>query len=442
MLQLARGLHGHLTATIHGTEKDLAEFSELVAILRRKAGRLVFNGFPTGVEVCHAMHHGGPYPATTDARETSVGHGRDPPLRAPRLLPGLSAVGAARGAPGPEPARHVASGGRRVHQGRGVKDFPESIEVVDSHTEGEPTRVVVGGWPELRVADDGGAAQELDRRFGALWRGAILEPRGHEAMVGALLTPPVSRGAVAGVVFFDNVGPLWMCGHGTIGVVRTLEHLGRIAAGGGAARHAGRDRRRGARRSTAPSRSRTSRRAATRGTWPWKSRASGASSGTWPTAATGSFWRGARSSASSRATSSGSGRSRSRSSGRSRRRASPGRAARPWTTSFCMGLPRRPDADSRNYVLCPGGAYDRSPCGTGTSATMAALYARGELAPGQRFRQESITGSLFTGWLEERDGELVPRIQGRAYITGRTTLYFDPLDPFRQGLDLGGDAGA
>lgn len=73
MLQIARGLHGHLTATIHGTEKDLAEFSELVAVLRQKAGRLVFNGFPTGVEVCHAMHHGGPYPATTDARETSVG---------------------------------------------------------------------------------------------------------------------------------------------------------------------------------------------------------------------------------------------------------------------------------------------------------------------------------------------------------------------------------
>jgi 2,5-dioxopentanoate dehydrogenase len=73
MLELARGLHGHLTATIHGTEKDLAEFSGLVAILRQKAGRLVFNGFPTGVEVCHAMHHGGPYPATTDARETSVG---------------------------------------------------------------------------------------------------------------------------------------------------------------------------------------------------------------------------------------------------------------------------------------------------------------------------------------------------------------------------------
>jgi alpha-ketoglutaric semialdehyde dehydrogenase len=73
MLQLARGLHGHLTATIHGNEKDLADFADLIAILKRRVGRLVFNGFPTGVEVCPAMHHGGPYPATTDARATSVG---------------------------------------------------------------------------------------------------------------------------------------------------------------------------------------------------------------------------------------------------------------------------------------------------------------------------------------------------------------------------------
>ena len=103
------------------------------------------------------------------------------------------------------------------------------------------------------------------------------------------------------------------------------------------------------------------------------------------------------------------------------------------------GPPSRPDADSRNYVMCPGGAYDRSPCGTGTSAKMASLHARGELAPGQRWRQESISGSLFTGWLEQRGGELVPRIEGRAYITGKTTLYFDPRDPFRHGL--GGHGG-
>jgi alpha-ketoglutaric semialdehyde dehydrogenase len=73
MVALARSLHGHLTATIHGTDRDLSEFADLVTILRRKVGRLVFNGFPTGVEVCHAMQHGGPYPATTDPRSTSVG---------------------------------------------------------------------------------------------------------------------------------------------------------------------------------------------------------------------------------------------------------------------------------------------------------------------------------------------------------------------------------
>src|SRR5262249_43948032 len=83
-----------------------------------------------------------------------------------------------------------------------------------------------------------------------------------------------------------------------------------------------------------------------------------------------------------------------------------------------FGPPLRKDADSRNFVLCPGLAYDRSPCGTGTSAKLAVLAARGKLAPGQRWRQESITGSRFEGWLEERGGALVPRIRGRAYVTG------------------------
>jgi alpha-ketoglutaric semialdehyde dehydrogenase len=73
MLEAARALGGHLTATIHGTEQDLLEFSDLMAILERKVGRIVFNGFPTGVEVCYAMVHGGPYPATSDGRSTSVG---------------------------------------------------------------------------------------------------------------------------------------------------------------------------------------------------------------------------------------------------------------------------------------------------------------------------------------------------------------------------------
>src|SRR5690606_25356850 len=99
-----------------------------------------------------------------------------------------------------------------------------------------------------------------------------------------------------------------------------------------------------------------------------------------------------------------------------------------------FGPPTREDADSRNFVLCPGAAYDRSPCGTGTSAKLAVLHHKGQLQPGQQWRQESITGSLFTGWLEEVDGNLVPTVRGRAWITARSTLLFDSRDPLASGL--------
>jgi 4-hydroxyproline epimerase len=97
--------------------------------------------------------------------------------------------------------------------------------------------------------------------------------------------------------------------------------------------------------------------------------------------------------------------------------------------------PTRPDADARNFVLCSGGEYDRSPCGTGTSAKMAVLHAREELAIGQLWRQESVTGSLFTGWLTRNDtGDLVPHIRGSAHVTGESVLYFEARDPFRLGI--------
>jgi 4-hydroxyproline epimerase len=98
------------------------------------------------------------------------------------------------------------------------------------------------------------------------------------------------------------------------------------------------------------------------------------------------------------------------------------------------GPPVRDDADSRNFVRCPGGEYDRSPCGTGTSAKLAVLHSRGLLESGQEYRQESITGSLFTAKLVPRDGNLVPLVSGRAFITAESTLLFDSSDPFRYGL--------
>jgi 4-hydroxyproline epimerase len=88
----------------------------------------------------------------------------------------------------------------------------------------------------------------------------------------------------------------------------------------------------------------------------------------------------------------------------------------------------------RNFVLCPGGAYDRSPCGTGTSAKLACLYADGKLKPGDVWRQESVIGSLFEGSVRVVDGKCIPRITGSAFITAEATLILDPADPFRTGI--------
>ena len=319
--------------------------------------------------------------------------------------------------------------------------LPESIEVVDSHTEGEPTRVVIGGWPELEASTMEGRREELAQRYEALWRAVVLEPRGHDAIVGALLTPPVSRGAAAGVVFFDNVGPLWMCGHGTIGVVRTLEFLGRIAAGqvrldtpvgpvsaelavdgtvtieNVPARCHARDV-----AVEVPGLSRLVGDVAYGGNWFFLTQLPGE-----PIEA-GNLDRLRTATLAIQKALADQGIT--------------GEGGALVDHVILYGPPRRPDADSRNYVLCPGGAYDRSPCGTGTSAKMASLHARGELAIGQRWRQESITGSLFTGWLSESEGRLVPHIQGRAFVTAKSTLLLDPRDPFRHGLILPGHAGA
>lgn len=311
--------------------------------------------------------------------------------------------------------------------------WPARIEVVDSHTEGEPTRVVVDGWPLPPGATMAERRSELLRSQDRLRQAVVCEPRGHDAVVGALLTPPVTPGAAAGVVFFNNAGALGMCGHGLIGVVRTLEHLGRLAAGEiridtpvgtvGAELH--------------PDGSVTIENVPARchardvavevpglgqvvgdvawgGNWFFLTEL-----GSPPlelahlvelTDATTRILRSLR------------------------EQGITGADAAEIDHVELFAPPARPDADGRNFVLCPGFAYDRSPCGTGTSAKLAVLHARGRLAVGERWRQESITGSLFTGWLEEKGGVLVPRVNGRAFVTGRTTLFFDPADPFREGF--------
>lgn len=311
-----------------------------------------------------------------------------------------------------------------------------TIEVIDSHTEGEPTRVVVDGWPQPAGATMAERRDTLRREHDALRRAVVCEPRGHDAVVGALLTPPVTEGAATGVVFFNDVGYLGMCGHGLIGVTRTLAMLGRIAPGTIAVDtpaglvHAMLDETgavtitnvpsflyREAVAVDVPGVGRVRGDVAYGGNWFFLTELPGAvlslDNARDLTAATTAI------------------RDALRAEGVT------GSGGAMVDHIELYGAPTRPDADSRNFVLCPGAAYDRSPCGTGTSAKMAALLARGALAPGQRWRQESITGSLFTGWVEEHEGEVIPRIQGRAYITARAVLMFDPDDPFRFGFPEG-----
>lgn len=305
--------------------------------------------------------------------------------------------------------------------------FPASIRVIDSHTEGEPTRVVLDGWPNPAGDTMEARRASLRRDFDHLRRAVICEPRGHDALVGALLTAPVAPGSAAGVIFFNNVGYLGMCGHGTIGVVRTLEFLGRLGPGtvqldtpvGTVSAD------------LAPDGAVTVRNVVSRChacdvavDVPGLGRVVGdiAYGGNWffITELPGQALTLTRQAELSRIT------------------VAIMAALREHGITGADGAEidhvELSGPDGRNFVMCPGGAYDRSPCGTGTSAKLATLFARGALVPGQVWRQESITGGQFTSWLELRDGELVPFIRGHAYVTGEATLRFDSADPFRGGF--------
>jgi 4-hydroxyproline epimerase len=346
-------------------------------------------------------------------------------------------------------------------------ELPDHLEVVDSHTEGEPTRVVVGGWGEVAGATMAERRDELRRHHDALRRAVVCEPRGHEAVVGALLTPPVEPGSSAGVVFFDNAGYLGMCGHGTIGVVRTLDFLGRLGRSDAATRTVRLDTPVGTVTAEIPAGSDGGGKAqeqdqeqgaGVRDGWdrdegavivtnvparchavdvavevPWLGRVTGdvAWGGNW-FFLTGIGQLGGLPLTRDEVGALTAATLRIRAALAAAGITGDGGAEIDHVEVF--GPPSGPWANSRNFVLCPGGAYDRSPCGTGTSAKLATLYSRGELALGQRWRQESITGGLFSAWLTRDGDDLVPHIRGRAFVTGRTTLLFDPRDPFRGGF--------
>jgi 4-hydroxyproline epimerase len=309
-----------------------------------------------------------------------------------------------------------------------------AVRVIDSHTEGEPTRVIVDGGPPLGDGPLAGRLARFEAEFDHFRRFAVNEPRGHDALVGALICEPHDPSCAAGVIFFNNVGYLGMCGHGTIGLAVTLAHMGRLKPG----RHRFEtpvgvvgvelvDER------TATVENIESYRfaeaievhvaglGAVRGDIAW--------GGNWffltPDAPCDlEFANVGPLTQAATAIHDGL-----------RAQGVCGKNGAFIDHIEFFGPARSNDANSRNFVLCPGGAYDRSPCGTGTSAKLACLHAKGELRPGEVWVQESIIGSRFRASFEPgpNDGVL-PRISGRAFICAESKLVQDALDPFRYGI--------
>lgn len=314
-----------------------------------------------------------------------------------------------------------------------LRSGSKRIRVVDSHTGGEPTRVIVSGGPPLGGTTVPEKLLQLRAAHDYLRTATILEPRGSDVVVGALLCEPANPSSAAGVIFFNNVGYLGMCVHGTIGVVVTLAHLNSIRSGRYgiespvgdvfATLHENGEvtvENVASYRFASDVAVKVPNLGTVRGDIAW--------GGNWfflVNDFAGSLTL--KNAAELTKTASHIRESLAN-------QGITGANGAEIDHVELFGPSKLPGVNSKNFVLCPGNAYDRSPCGTGTSAKLACLYADKKLLPGQIWRQESIVGSVFEGSVEIRDGEIIPRIKGSAFITSEADLLLDPLDPFRHGL--------
>lgn len=313
----------------------------------------------------------------------------------------------------------------------------KKIHVIDSHTGGEPTRLVMSGGPDL---GNGSMAERLAifRTQYDTFRSAVVnEPRGNDAIVGALLCQPLDPTCAAGVIFFNNVGYLGMCGHGTIGLVASLAYLGQLGPGthrietppGTVEAHLAPDGKVTIRNVpayrhlkgvsiTVPGIGAVTGDVAWGGNWFFCVKETPEQLGQRLAlnnldGLTDLAWRIRKALGEAGIT---------------------GANGAEVDHIELYGAPSASGAHSKNFVLCPGKAYDRSPCGTGTSAKLACLYADGKLGEGQIWRQESVVGSIFEGSVALVDGQLIPGISGEAYVCAEADLILDPRDPFCDGI--------
>ncbi len=313
------------------------------------------------------------------------------------------------------------------------------MRVIDSHTEGEPTRLIISGGPDLGRGSMAERKEIFAKEFDHLRSFCVNEPRGHDAIVGALLCEPVDSTCAAGVIFFNNVGMLGMCGHGTIGLAATLAHMGRMSIGShrietpigivavklnspNEAEIANVPSYRHKKQVSlqVPSLGLVTGDIAWGGNWFFLCQEAPCAIGL--------------------------------NHLQILTHAAQAISDALWAQGICgedgaridhiefFGSGVAADADSRNFVLCPGGAYDRSPCGTGTSAKLACLAADGKLAVGDLWRQESITGSVFVGSYvpaydeSSQQAKIRPSIRGTAFVNMRGELLLHEHDPLQWGI--------
>jgi len=307
------------------------------------------------------------------------------------------------------------------------------IKIIDSHTGGEPTRVVIGGGPDLGNDALSNRVERFRNEYDDFRCAVVNEPRGSDAVVGALLCQPVDDSCVTGVIFFNSVAYLGMCGHGTIGVVKTLAHLNRIGPGahrietpvGVVVAHL--DDEGKVEVANVPS-------------YRLSANVTIDVPGLGPVTgdvAWGGNWFFLVKEHAEELVLENLDRLmdftlRVREALAAAGITGPGGHEIDHVELFAPS--QLAGVDSKNFVLCPGKAYDRSPCGTGTSAKLACLFADGKLGEGDVWRQESIVGSVFEGRIEVIDNVVHPRIKGSAFITAESDLILDGRDPFATGI--------
>jgi 4-hydroxyproline epimerase len=309
----------------------------------------------------------------------------------------------------------------------------ERMRYVDSHTGGEPTRVVLDGFPDLTALPLKERVTTLRTKHDRYRSALATEPRASDVVVGAFLMPPVAKDSVASVIYFNNAGYLGMCGHGTIGVIATLEHLGRIKPGAHcldtpvgtvtctlapsgdvSLENVVSYRHRKAVDVQVDGVGKVTGDVAWGGNWFFLVDAHGRKLEMSEIGPLTEFTSAVRRALGANGIT--------------------GRDGGEIDHIELYGDPSKDEYDCRNFVLCPGLAYDRSPCGTGTSARLACLAADATLAEGETWRQESIVGSVFEGSYRRAEGGIIPTITGRAYVCAEGTAIIDPNDPFRWGI--------